>query len=129
MKKQMISAWLPGFILFAASLGGGGLAKEPAPRLGGWSEAAVTEPEVVAAANFAIKEQEKAIQKSKGTPTAKLRLSSILSAKTQVVAGINYRFKLNVILDGKKQKAEATVWWQAWRKPDPYRLTSWKWSQ
>jgi hypothetical protein len=30
-------------------------------------------------------------------------------------------------LDGREKQAEAIVWWQAWRNPDPYQLTSWKW--
>jgi len=125
MKKQMIPVCLLGFILFAALLGGSGLAKEP--MAGGASPAAVTKPEVVAAADFAIKEEEKAIQKNKETPAAKLSLVSILSAEKQVVAGMNYSLKLKVKLDGKEKKAEAIVWWQAWNKEAPYKLTSWNW--
>jgi len=121
----MIPVCILGSIFFAALLGGCGLAKEPMP--GGKSPAAVTKPEVVAAANFAIKEEEKAIQNNKETPAAKLSLVSILSAEEQVVAGMNYRLKLKVKLDGKEKKAGATVWWQAWNKEAPYKLTSWKW--
>jgi hypothetical protein len=29
--------------------------------------------------------------------------------------------------DGVEKTADAVVWWQAWRKPDPYQLTSWTW--
>jgi hypothetical protein len=34
-----------------------------------------------------------------------------------------------VKLDDTEKEAEAVVWWQAWRKPDPYQLTSWIWKR
>jgi hypothetical protein len=125
MKKPMISVCIVGLILFAALPAGNALAQEP--MAGGWSAATVTNPEVVAAAAFAIKEEEKILRENKETPTAKLSLVSILSVKQQVVAGMNYRLKLKVTLDGKEKKAEATVWWQAWNKKTPYQLTEWNW--
>jgi hypothetical protein len=54
-------------------------------------------------------------------------LVRILGAEQQVVAGLNYRLQLRVTLDGEEKTAEALVWWQAWRKPEPYQLTSWTW--
>ena len=86
----------------------------------------MTKPEVVAAAHFAVAEQTKVIQKEQKTAT-KLSLVTIISAEEQVVSGMNYHLTLKVKLDGKLKKAEATVWWQAWNKEAPYRLTSWKW--
>jgi hypothetical protein len=59
----------------------------------------------------------------------KLELSKILGAEQQVVAGMNYRLKLRVRVNGNEKQAEAIVWWQSWRKPDPYQLTSWKWNE
>jgi len=38
---------------------------------------------------------------------------------------MNYKLTLEVLVDGKKQTAEALVWWQSWRQPDPYQLSSW----
>ena len=58
---------------------------------------------------------------------AKLKLVKILNAEQQVVAGMNYRLKLSVQQGDEVKTAEALVWWQAWRKPDPYQLTSWTW--
>ena len=29
--------------------------------------------------------------------------------------------------DGTDKTAVAIVWWQAWNKDEPYRLTSWDW--
>jgi hypothetical protein len=96
---------------------------------GGWATAAVTKKEVVDAAAFAIKAEGKALQDPKAPQPAKLVLVKILEAEEQVVAGMNYRLKLKVKLNGEEKTAEAVVWWQAWRTPDPYQLTSWKWSE
>jgi hypothetical protein len=126
MKKQIIPVCILGFV-FAVSLPA---CTSPAIKpvaAGGVSSAAVTKPEVVAAANFAIKEEEKAIRNIKETESAHLRLVTILEAEEQVVAGMNYRLKLKVTLDGKEKNAAATVWWQAWNKETPYKLTSWDW--
>lgn len=92
------------------------------PISGGYTTAAVISNDVIRAASFAIKAQEKASEK-----TSKLELVKILQAESQVVAGVNYRLKLQVRLNGSEKTAEAIVWWQAWRKPDPYQLRSWNW--
>jgi hypothetical protein len=84
--------------------------------------AAVYKAEVVAAAKFAIE----AKAKQEGAAT-KLELVKVTAASEQVVAGINYQIKLLVKLNGQEKSAEAVVWWQPWRKPDPYQLTSWTW--
>jgi hypothetical protein len=97
-----------------------GQAQEPMP--GGYAPASVADKEVVAAAAFAIQAQQKAPGKH-----AKLELVKIRKAESQVVAGMNYRLELDVKQDGKVRAAEAIVWWQAWRKSEPYGLTSWKW--
>ncbi len=92
---------------------------------GGYATASVTNKEVVAAADFAVKAQ--AIREKTDEKPAKLELVTILGAEQQVVAGMNYRLQLKVKLNGKEKLAEALVWWQAWRKPNPYQLTSWNW--
>jgi hypothetical protein len=94
---------------------------------GGFSRASVTKKELVNAASFAIKAEEKALRNAKGDQPVKLELVKIAGAEEQVVAGINYRLNLSVKLNGKEKNAETTVWWQAWRRPDPYQLTSWDW--
>jgi hypothetical protein len=95
---------------------------------GGFARAAVTNKEVAAAAEFAIEARQKAMQEQSGQP-ASLELVKILEAEEQVVAGVNYRLKLKVQENGRERQAEVVVWWQAWRKPDPYRLTSWRWAE
>lgn len=97
------------------------------PIAGGYSKASVTEEEVIAAANFAVSAQQKAMQNSTEGKAGSLELVKILGAEQQVVAGMNYRLKLQIKLNGREKQAEVVVWWQAWRKPDPYQLTSWKW--
>lgn len=96
-------------------------------RPGGYFKASTTQKEVVDAAAFAIKSQEKAMHDEKGGQPTNLELVRILSAEEQVVAGMNYRLTLKVTVNGTEKEAEAIVWWQAWRKPVPYELTSWKW--
>ena len=94
---------------------------------GGFSKVPTIDRELVAAASFAVKAQGELMQKKKDSPSAKLKLIKVISAQQQVVAGINYRMKLEVDLNGGTHEVDAVVWWQAWRKPDPYRLISWKW--
>ena len=117
----MTPAYLTSFMLFAALLASCGSIP------GGFSSVSTSNPQVVAAANFAIKEQEKALQKSKETSAAKLSLVSILKARQQVVQGWNYDLSLKVSLDGKNKNAEATVWSRPWQKEVPSKLTSWEW--
>jgi hypothetical protein len=40
---------------------------------------------------------------------------------------MNYRLRLKVKVNGREKEGEAVVWWQAWRTPQPYQLTSWQW--
>lgn len=95
------------------------------PRLGGYSAVAVTDSSVIAAADFARAAQEKVMQKD--TPSAKLALVKIVDAQQQVVSGMNYRMTLKVKVNDAEKDAEAVVWWQAWNKQEPYKLTSWTW--
>ena len=124
MKKLIIPLCVLLITLFTVLLDGDSLAQEQIS--GGRTLAAVTKPEVVAAANFAVAEQAKVIQKELKTAT-KLSLVTIISAEEQVVSGMNYHLTLKLKLNGTRKKAEATVWWQAWNKDAPYKLTAWKW--
>ena len=94
---------------------------------GGVAEASVTKKEVQAAAAYAIKAQARRMQGEKEGQAVKLELVKILSAEEQVVSGMNYRLMLQVKVNGKNKQAEAEVWWQEWKKPHPYQLTSWNW--
>lgn len=121
MRRTFIAAC----ILFATSRVIACFAEEPKP--GGYSTIAVTNKEVIDASDFAVKIQQKGMQHPKGEPPAKLELTAIIGAEQQVVAGMNYRLRLKVKVDGIEKEAEAVVWLQTWRKPEPYQLASWNW--
>jgi hypothetical protein len=127
MKTKWVPTGLAALLLSSAACQITSLAQHNTP--GGYTTASVTNNEVVAAANFAIKAQQSTMQEKKDLDPPNLELVKILQAEQQVVAGANYRLKLKVKLNGKTTTAEAIVWWQAWRKPDPYQLTSWTWQE
>jgi hypothetical protein len=127
MKTKWVPTGLAALLLSSAACQITSLAQHNTP--GGYTTASVTNNEVVAAANFAIKAQQSTVQEKKDLDPPNLELVKILQAEQQVVAGANYRLKLKVKLNGKTTTAEAIVWWQAWRKPDPYQLTSWTWQE
>lgn len=88
------------------------------PLTGGFSEASVTDEEVVEAAHFAVNEFGAAVY-----PGQKVSLLEIVSAEQQVVAGMNYRLVVRIESDGRKHLAEAVVW----RKlSGEYELVSWR---
>ncbi len=120
--KFVISTVLCAFTLCVFAI-----ARTREPLVGGYTEAAVTDNDVIRAAEFAINAQSKTMPQRSDQQPGKLQLLKILRAEHQVVAGANYRLTLNVKDDGNHQRtAEAIVWWQAWR-PNPYELTSWTW--
>jgi hypothetical protein len=91
---------------------------------GGYSDAPVTDNRVVSTAEFAIKEEEKAIREINGTPSLKLTLVKIISAQQQVVAGSNFRLKLKVTINNTEKLVEAVVFQKL---SDERELTSWEW--
>jgi transcription elongation GreA/GreB family factor len=83
---------------------------------GSYTAAAVSDENVIAAAEFAVSEESK-----KGNA---LTLVSVDAAETQVVAGMNYRVRLTVKDAGNSRKAEAVVY----RNLEPnLSLTAWNW--
>ena len=80
---------------------------------GGYSPAAVNDPDVQAAAKFAVKFRD-----------PHLKLLGIEKAQQQVVAGQNFRLTLKVDEDGIVRVADAVVY----RRLDgKHELTSWQW--
>jgi len=91
---------------------------------GGYMKAETDDLEVANAANFAMKAEEAILRKD--NKDAMLSLIKILEAGKQVVAGVNYKMKLKVNIDGKEKTAEVIVW----KKLDgSYELTSWKYKK
>ena len=121
MRRALIAAC----VLFATSGLLGCFAHQP--MAGGYSVLAVTNKEVIDAAVFAVSIQQRVMQHQLGEPPAKLELTAIIGAEQQVVAGKNYRLRLKVKVNDVEKDAEAVVWWQPWRKSEPYQLTSWNW--
>jgi hypothetical protein len=91
---------------------------------GGYSDSLVTDSRIVAAAEFAVKEEEKALREKKDSPTTKLTLIKILSAQQQVVAGSNFLLKLIVTLNSTDKLVEAVVFQKL---SEECELTSWEW--
>lgn len=114
-----------GVILFATA----GALAGPAPDrpVGGYATAPLFEKDVADAAAFAVTAQAAVLRAAQGGKRARLELVQVVGAERQVVAGINYRLTLKVLLNGEARLAEAIVWRQAWRKPRPDQLTSWIW--
>ena len=110
---------------FLLTLSGALVAAAAPPLPGGFTRADPKSSEVKAAAAFAVQAAAATGARTAQKPT--LHLKSIVAARQQVVAGINYQLHLRITEDGRVREADATVWWQAWRRPDPYQLTAWKW--
>lgn len=117
MKLQMKkSLWI---VIAALSIIFGGALKVSAqqePIAGGYTEASVTDPEVVSAAKYAVRAEG---QKQR----ARISLISIRRAEVQVVAGLNYRLGLRVNVNGKRQDVTAIVYKNLKRQ---YSLTKWE---
>lgn len=124
MRPRPIVAGGLGLLLLVASACGGETAV-PSSTPGGYAQVAVGDRAVVTAAAFAVDAQRRAMRS--GGDAATLELVRVLAAESQVVAGTNFRLTLRVRLNGAERTADTVVWWQAWRQPDPYRLTSWQW--
>jgi hypothetical protein len=86
------------------------------PVAGGYSKTSTTSAEVVSAARYAAREQ--SVKQS-----AIIFVESIKSAEVQVVAGLNYRLGMRVIVYNKPQDVIAVVYKNLKRE---YSLSSWE---
>lgn len=85
------------------------------PIVGGYADASNSDPEVMAAARFAIKTERQKLH-------ARIALLSIKHAEVQVVAGLNYRLCLRVKIKGRTRNVNVVVYKNLKQK---YSLTSW----
>ena len=83
---------------------------------GGFSPISVKDKSVIAAANFAVREQSR-----RGKP---IKLSLITAARSQVVAGTNYQVELKVEEAGVARQAAVTVYEDL---KQVLSLTDWTW--
>jgi hypothetical protein len=114
MKKNLLGAIML-IALTSLSVDAFDVPAQPAQIAGGYSEASKTDPEVLSAASFAIKQESRKLGR-------RFSLISIERAEVQVVAGLNYRLCLKVKIKGKTQKATAVVSKDLKQK---YSLSSW----
>lgn len=85
---------------------------------GGFSDVAVDDPGVKAAAKFAVEERTKT--------EPKLALEKITKASRQVVAGLNYDLTLSVTVGTETKTAVVRVWAKLDRT---HELTSWEYTK
>lgn len=105
MNSRLLSAGLAAAVLLF-----GGSTRTSAQVPGGYAPARVNDPDVQAAAKFALSARD-----------AKLKLLGIEQAQQQVVAGQNFRLTLKVDDGGTNRLADGVVW----RKLDgKHELTS-----
>ncbi|HEY0319825.1 MAG TPA: hypothetical protein VGC66_02525 [Pyrinomonadaceae bacterium] len=86
------------------------------PIAGGYAKTSATSQEVVSAARFAAREQ--AVKDS-----AIIFVDSVKSAEVQVVAGLNYRLSMRVVVYNKPEDVIAVVYKNLKRE---YSLSSWE---
>lgn len=85
------------------------------PIVGGYADASNTDPEVVAAARFAITTERQKMH-------TRIALVSIKHAEVQVVAGLNYRLCMRVKIKGKIRDVRVVVYKNLKQN---FSLTSW----
>lgn len=116
MKNFLLAALV--LAAFGATFGvsrAGAVVQGP-PMVGGYKPVATNDPEVTAAARFAV-----AAQGQKEGVT--IDLSSVLAAERQTVAGANYRVCLEVEVEGAAQTVKAVVFKSLQKQ---YQLKSWE---
>ena len=81
-----------------------------APVVGGYQTIETNLADVIGAAHFAVF----TLNQEEGSPI--YHLEKILSAESQIVAGVNYRLKLLVSSEQGEQIKQVVVFHQAWTK-------------
>ena len=87
------------------------------PATGGWSQAEFNADDVQEAARFAV--QAFAVAQHSRT-----LYKDVVEAQRQVVSGVNFKLKLQVLHLGTPRTAQATVWRQL---HGAYQLSDWVW--
>ena len=114
--RLLLSAWLVLVLLPSVTMA----------IAGAYNPTRVDDANVVAAAKFAVAEQKKKLQQMNESQPVHLNLVKILRARQQIVSGVNYELYLMVSQDGMEKEVRTIIWWQAWRKPESFRLMVWE---
>lgn len=76
-------------------------APTPSVRVGAYQPVDVADAEVATCAAVAVAAQD---------PKGSVKLEKVLDAERQVVAGANYKLRLSVLRNGKRETVETVVW-------------------
>lgn len=90
-------------------------ARQNPPVAGGYTEAAASDPGVLRAARFAVREEGRRLGRA-------VSLLAVRRAEKQVVAGLNYRLSLSVGYGGRTREVSAVVYQNL---KGAYSLTDW----
>ncbi|WP_350294474.1 cystatin domain-containing protein [Limnohabitans sp. Rim8] len=85
---------------------------------GGWTQADNFNEDVQEAARFAVQKQAVLTQ-------SRLIYKDVLSAQTQIIAGLNFQLKVSVTEQDLPRYARVTVWRNL---QNQYSLTQWVWT-
>ena len=85
---------------------------------GGWTQADSFNEDVQEAARFAVQKQAVLTQ-------SRLIYKDVLSAQTQIIAGLNFQLKVSVTEQDLPRYARVTVWRNL---QNQYSLTQWDWT-
>jgi hypothetical protein len=85
---------------------------------GGWTQADTFNADVQEAARFAVQKQAVLTQ-------SRLIYKDVLSAQTQIIAGLNFQLKVSVTEQDLPRYAKVTVWRNL---QSQYTLTQWDWT-
>jgi hypothetical protein len=85
---------------------------------GGWTQADSFKEDVQEAARFAVQKQAVLTQ-------SRLIYKDVLSAQTQIIAGLNFQLKVSVTEQDLPRYARVTVWLNL---QNQYSLTQWDWT-
>ena len=113
MRNFLLAALLLAALGVAFGSTGAGAAGQ---MVGGFKPVAADDPEVTAAARFAVAARGK-------SEDAAVSLNSVLAAERQTVAGANYRLCLEVEVEGATQNVRAVVFKSLQKQ---YQLKSWE---
>ncbi len=97
-------------VVLSGCMSNASTAAAPKPSIvGGYNSVSTTNAGVIAAANFAVSNEQQTLTQILQHPLT-IKLVSINEATQQVVAGMNYEMKLTVSIDGAEREAVVLVY-------------------
>jgi hypothetical protein len=104
LRKSLLTALTAAALCTAfVNASAGARARQTPPLAGGYGDARVSEPQVLEAARFAVREEGR-------REGRRVSLVAVRRAEQQVVAGLNYRLRLSVRAGGRARDVTAVVY-------------------